>query len=1132
MAESYSVQAVLSALDKGFSSTLKNALGTTDSLSKKLTSGFNFGILTGAGQAAFNMITGAATGLISEVDSANAAWKTFASNMRIIHGEGKETEDTINSVKKTLQDYAQKTVYSSSDMASTYAQLAAVGTKNTDKLVMGFGGLAAAAENPQQAMKTLSQQATQMAAKPTVAWQDYKLMLEQTPAGMAAVAKKMGMSSAELVTAIQAGEVSTSKFFKAIEEVGNSDGFYNMATQAKTVGQAMDGLKETVGNKLTPAFDVLSQVGIKAINGLADSLGDIDADALASNISNAVKTAGEFLDVLKTSFSGVGTEVKGALSAIGDALGATNGEFTKTDALNGFKSACDGVAGAIKSVAGFMKDHADTIAKVLPLVGKLAGAFVGLKIINTIAPGVTKFSGALLSLAGKGVVGLAAKLFGVSLGQKAVGTASAASSPSVWQSAAATLALGGAVLMAAAGLALIVQSAIALASAGWPAVAALVALVGVIVGLALGAAAIGPALTVGAAGLIAFGAAIALVGVGVLLAAAGLAIIVGLFPQLIASGAQGAVAIVQLGSALALFAVGAALAGVAIAVLGAGLLVVASALLIAGAGMLLFGAGALLAAASLALLSLVMPTLAQYGLQGALAITALGGALLVFGAGALVAGAAALVLGAGLLVVAAAVVVLGAGMLLIAASALITAASLSIMAAILPTIAQYGLQGSLALVALCASMLVFAVGAGVAGAAALVLGAGLIAAAVGIALAAVSIGLLGAAMALLAVSTLLAAAGFGVIGTAILSIVAYGAAAAAVLLSMNLPLFAFVPAATAAGAAALILGAGLLVVGVAVVTLGVGVLALAAGTLIAAAALALLGTQIANIANYGTQGAASIVALGAALLTFAAGTAVMGAAIKGVSSSMKTIASNAKSAEKSLKAMQKSVDAVESGLNALGSKAKSAMSKLTSAFDKTANKAKSAGKKVGTGFTSGMQSGLAMAAPVATSAVTVVNLALLAGYASAYQAGAYISQGFARGMQSQLGAIRSAAAQMAAAADKAVRAKAKIASPSKVSTGLGAYWGEGFVNGITDMAKDAWAAAEELVSIPAIATPKLAMAYGGELSTDYSYSNSSEYTIEVPLTVDGKEFARATANYTQEELNRQLMRESRKQGKV
>ena len=79
---------------------------------------------------------------------------------------------------------------------------------------------------------------------------------------------------------------------------------------------------------------------------------------------------------------------------------------------------------------------------------------------------------------------------------------------------------------------------------------------------------------------------------------------------------------------------------------------------------------------------------------------------------------------------------------------------------------------------------------------------------------------------------------------------------------------------------------------------------------------------------------------------------------------------------------------------------------------------------------------------------------------------------------------------------------------------------------------DAWRAAEQLVSIPMIATPDLAMAYSGELSADYEYTNTQDYTINVPLTVDGREFARATANYTQDELNKKQKRESRKHGNV
>ena len=166
-------------------------------------------------------------------------------------------------------------------MASTYAQLAAVGIESTDQLVTGFGGLAAAAENPQQAMKTLSQQGVQMAAKPTVAWQDFKLMLEQTPAGIAAVAKHMGMSTDQMVQAVQNGEIATKDFFEAIKAVGNDEnGFGKMAKEAKTVDQAIDGLKETVSNKLLPAFEGLSKHGIRAVDALANVLADINLDGM------------------------------------------------------------------------------------------------------------------------------------------------------------------------------------------------------------------------------------------------------------------------------------------------------------------------------------------------------------------------------------------------------------------------------------------------------------------------------------------------------------------------------------------------------------------------------------------------------------------------------------------------------------------------------------------------------------------------------------------------------------------------------------------------------------------------------------------------------------------------------------
>ncbi len=424
MAESFSVKAILSAKDSGFSSTLKSASSTLDSLGAKLKSGFGMGIFQGMGQQAFSALSNGARELIGEINSSNKAWKTFEGNMAILDKKPKE----IAEVKKALQDYAQTTVYSSSDMASSYAQLAAVGIKSADKLVTGFGGLAGAAENPAQAMKTLSQQGVQMAAKPSVAWQDFKLMLEQTPAGMAAVAKEMGMTTSELVTAIQDEEVATKDFFAAVEKVGNSKGFSKLATEYKSVDQAMDGLTETMGNKLMPAFDVLSQGGIKAISGIIDSLDGLDGQAIADKLTGWIDTATKYWEAFTSSFSGVGTELKGAFDAIVGGIQSVTGTLDGSgSSLESFKSTMTSVADGIKAVANFLEEHGEAIGKALPYVVALVGAYKGFSIVSSVVPGITAFTKGIAGLAGKGIGGIAAKLFGISTSQQTVGTTSAVS---------------------------------------------------------------------------------------------------------------------------------------------------------------------------------------------------------------------------------------------------------------------------------------------------------------------------------------------------------------------------------------------------------------------------------------------------------------------------------------------------------------------------------------------------------------------------------------------------------------------------------------------------------------------------------------------------------------------------------
>ena len=357
MAESYSVKAILSAKDQGFTSMMNKASGAAESFSRKFKDGLGIGAGMAIAGKAIGMVSGSIKEMAGELSSATATWKTFRANMDI---SGKSTKQ-INKVQKNLQKFAEQTIYSSSDMASTYAQLAAVGTKNTTKLVKGFGGLAAAAENPKQAMKTLSQQATQMAAKPTVAWQDFKLMVEQTPAGISAVAKQMGMSTQDLIKNVQAGTVSTEKFFNAISAAGTSKKFTEMATSYKTVGQAMDGLKETMSNKLQPAFEKLSDAGIKAVSSIADIFGKIDGNALATKIEPVANA----IEKISDAFASGG--INGAIKEISNQIGQSGGVIKQFGASLGAAFAVTHISDFI-SVAG---KASNTIGKMSSLIGNL-----------------------------------------------------------------------------------------------------------------------------------------------------------------------------------------------------------------------------------------------------------------------------------------------------------------------------------------------------------------------------------------------------------------------------------------------------------------------------------------------------------------------------------------------------------------------------------------------------------------------------------------------------------------------------------------------------------------------------------------------------------------------------------------
>lgn len=603
----YIVTAVLMAKDRNFQSTFEAANKTTQTLGGKIKSGLGFGALAGIGSKAVGVVGGSLKSLVSELDNTNSAWSSFSSNMAMSGMDG----DKIKKTQKDLQDYAKKTVYTSKDMAATYAQLYAVNNKTSTSLVKGFGNVAAAAQDPKQAMKTLSMQATQMAAKPKVQWEDFKLILEQTPAGMSRVSKAMGMTTSELVKNVQDGKIKTEDFFKAMEKLSTDKELSKMAQSYKTIGQAADGLTATLSAKLAPAWQIVSDV---AIDGISKLMGVVDkgigglSKIFKGTGKQLQKTAGAFerfagtlsrnkgvMDVLKLTAKATSAALNALLKVIEKVSNGLNKMIKIEPRLPELAMGFGAISAIMKKTTG--KGLLTTLGG--KLVKKLTTTVKGLNIFKRSAKKATEEVGETLAegAAGMSNAGKAASSTGETV-KKAGST--------LMQSAKAFLVFGLAILTVAGAFWVLAQAAATVANGGPATIAVFFGMIVAIGALALVFSTLGEGLNAAIPGMVAFGATIALVGlgvalvgVGVYLLCAGIVKLSGALPAIAKNGTSAAVGLVALAGGILAVALAAAAAGIVLVALGsvAGIAAMGIGVLLAAgivvAGVMLIFAGAL-----------------------------------------------------------------------------------------------------------------------------------------------------------------------------------------------------------------------------------------------------------------------------------------------------------------------------------------------------------------------------------------------------------------------------------------------------------------------------------------------------------------------------------------------------------
>lgn len=462
--------------------------------------------------------------------------------------------------------------------------------------------------------------------------------------------------------AMEDGAITADLLGQAMNNIGMTDMAREAAQSVTTFEGAMGNLEATVTSGMQSIYDsFVKGKAVDAINQFNGKVESVFS-RLQTWIPATMIRLESYWKILKKEASQVSGAFGDAFGAIRKELGKLIPAFGSTESVNGFRDAIQGAGDALQAFAGFLEEHADIIARVIAELPKLIVAYKGFKIVKPFIPVVAGFTGAIMRLAGAGVSKIAGKLFGISKGQREVGVSSRESMKSTMESAKAFMmlgagvalisagffllsqgakavadsgplavavlvgmvaaiagllivakmvaptlssgaagfvAFGAAVVLAAAGIAVLTMSAISLANAGPLAIAVMFGLIVAIGGLMVVAAAVAPVLTAGAVGLIAFGVAAALVGAAVLLASAGLAIAASVLPIVAEYGLQASVAIGALGAAMTVFGAGTIVAGVGCTVLAVGLLAVGVAVLGVTVGVVAFGVAMVAACAGI-----------------------------------------------------------------------------------------------------------------------------------------------------------------------------------------------------------------------------------------------------------------------------------------------------------------------------------------------------------------------------------------------------------------------------------------------------------------------------------------------------------------------------------------------------
>ena len=407
------VKAILTAEDRGYTSTMKNAQNVTETFGQKIKNGIGFGVLMRAGQKAFDVIGSA---ISTNLAGATKRFDTLNNYPKVMQALGYSAEQAEKSIGTLGDNIAHLPTTLDKVASQTQAVVAVTGdldkaTELTLALNNAMAGGGASAEQQASAIN----QWVQALAKGKPDMQDWRAVVQTAPAQMDQLAKSMLGASAnqqDLYQAMQSGEVTMDEVNEKMIELSKNggDGFASWEEQAKSAGgginMALTNIKAGIQRNIANVLDSLD-TKLESVGGLSGVLESVIApiNAIGDAISGVISGDLSFEDAIGNLLNSITAKLpefikKGADMVLNLASGIAqalpNLIVKGLNALTSF-------------IQGLGNGDGKLISKAFDIVVKLAGGLIknlpqiisaGLKLILALLQGITSAFGTLLGKVG------------------------------------------------------------------------------------------------------------------------------------------------------------------------------------------------------------------------------------------------------------------------------------------------------------------------------------------------------------------------------------------------------------------------------------------------------------------------------------------------------------------------------------------------------------------------------------------------------------------------------------------------------------------------------------------------------------------------------------------------------------